>query len=63
MGLDSTPPAPGASATLASGAPPSSAAAASGPLRLPAAYDEAKEQKVQSVANLRAAVKSVRTVP
>ena len=30
------------------------------PLRLPQRYEEAKEHKVQSVANLRTAVKSVR---
>ena len=49
---------PGSSAAIASGASASSTAPS--PLRLPAAYEEAKEQKVQSVANLRAAVKSVR---
>ena len=50
--------APGSSAAIASGASASSTVPS--PLQLPAAYEEAKEQKVQSVANLRAAVKSVR---
>ena len=61
MGLDgsSSPSStPGSSAAIASGASASSTAPS--PLRLPAAYEEAKERKVQSVANLRAAVKSVR---
>ena len=42
---------------VASGAAP--AASVPHPLRLPQRYEEAKEHKVQSVANLRTAVKSV----
>ena len=43
---------------VASGSAP--AVSAPSPLRLPLRYEEAKEHKVQSVANLRTAVKSVR---
>ena len=45
---------------VASGSAP--AASAPSPLRLPLRYEEAKEHKVQSVANLRTAVKSVRVL-
>ena len=47
-----------AAPAVASGSSP--AASAPSPLRLPLQYEEAKEHKVQSVANLRTAVKSVR---
>ena len=47
-----------AAPAVASGSAP--AASAPSPLRLPLRYEEAKEHKVQSVANLRTAVKSVR---